>query len=357
MTLPHGRLWVNPEGVSQVGDTYAEHVQLYQQYLEQLQSLRDRYADSWGDDDMGTQFSKKFLGGMDNLEQLIGGVKGTLNYTAEGLRESGKAYRDADDQAAEAGHKMAANFESTLPATPLSATRREVDSTQQGEPLRVMRAMTTQERVLRPAQPTQESERAGILESGPITREVRTRVPAAGVPNGETVDTRGEVTDLEMEPLQARRMLARPADAGLEPLQPTTPGVPASPGLEPLQPTLPARMPGAAPVGMMTSSHLMRVDYFGAQIGGEPLPEGYRLEALNPLPDGTTRVDANRYDSITPVNGAEVTGANGQPLDAGGGQFVVVKENPDVDPLAEGYQPMYLGFNPDGTPIPLIPGQ
>jgi hypothetical protein len=114
MSQPQGHLWVDPDGVSRVGDSYAEHVEIYQRYLSQLVSLRQRYANSWGNDDMGTQFSSAFLGGIDNLEKLIGGIKGTLEYTATGLRESGKLYREADDAAREVSNKMARNVESTL---------------------------------------------------------------------------------------------------------------------------------------------------------------------------------------------------------------------------------------------------
>lgn len=115
MTHPQGRISVDPDGVVAVGNDYAAHVALYQTYLDQLASIRERYASSWGDDEMGTKFSEKFLRGMDNLESLLKGVKGTLNYAAEGLRTSGNLYREVDDEAREAGHHMAADFETHLP--------------------------------------------------------------------------------------------------------------------------------------------------------------------------------------------------------------------------------------------------
>jgi hypothetical protein len=229
VTQPRGRLSVNPEGVVNVGDAYDEHVRIYDNYLTQLASLRERYAKAWGDDDMGKQFSTKFLAGLDNLEGLIGGVRGTLQYTSEGLRQFGKAYAEADESALEVGHQMAADFDS---------------------------------------------------------------LPAGG----------------------------------------SSPAVPA------------------------ISSYRMTPEYASARVGGEPLPEGYRLQALNPFPEGTTRVDANLYESITPLAGTPVTTADGRPLDPEDGQFFVVKENAVADPTAPGYQPLFLSFGPDGTPTPLITG-
>uniref|UniRef100_A8LV92 Uncharacterized protein n=1 Tax=Salinispora arenicola (strain CNS-205) TaxID=391037 RepID=A8LV92_SALAI len=117
MNRPAGRLWVDPEGVVLVGDGYAEHAALYQNYLNELDSLRSRYASSWGNDEMGVQFSQAFLGGMDNIEGVIGGVKGRLAFAGEGLRENGRLYRVVDDEAQEVSHSMRQDFDSHLPLT------------------------------------------------------------------------------------------------------------------------------------------------------------------------------------------------------------------------------------------------
>jgi len=117
VTMPEGRLWVNPEGVTAVGDSYLGHSALYEKHVRRVQSLRARYADAWGDDEMGREFAKKFLAGLDDLEDLLGGVRGTLDYTASSLRLAGKSYRDADDSALELAHGLAASTADT-PATP-----------------------------------------------------------------------------------------------------------------------------------------------------------------------------------------------------------------------------------------------
>ncbi|GAA2491409.1 hypothetical protein [Winogradskya humida] len=417
MTNPGGRLWVNPEGVSNVGDAYGEHVQLYQTYLEQLTSLRARYGNAWGDDDMGTQFSKKFLGGMDNLEQLIGGIKGTLDYTAAGLRESGKLYREVDDEARDAGHQMAANFESNLPqmhafksaraveaplaetetqeGLPLSGfTRAKRMDVSQGEPVTEATPKLALQREALPGEMTpMQTVRGRTLEpntdgSEPLTLEGRTWEPTTeGTP---MLARKQGVLASEGTPLLSRQ---RAVMRSVKPGEPTTEGTPllarqrvamrsvkpdevtaeatpmlalrrekAIPAEEPLLPAernvmsepLLARSTPAMPA---ISSYMMKPEYATAHIGGEPLPEGYRLEALNPFPDGSTRVDANLYDAITPLGNTAVTTPDGQQIDSEGRQFFVVKENPNVDATAPGYQPLFLSYSPDGTPTPLLAGE
>ncbi|MBL7253230.1 hypothetical protein [Paractinoplanes lichenicola] len=284
MTQPKGRLSVNPDGVVSVGDAYGEHVQIYDTYMANLVSLRERYANAWGDDDMGQQFSTKFLAGMDNLEGLIGGVRGTLKYTAEGLTSFGKAYAEADESAMEVGRRMQGDFEESFaPRQPLQrAVRAEMAPAVEGEPMLALR-------------------RTAVARVEPVSPD-------------------------SAEPLEPMRAFTRSVRA-------------------PLMPAMPA-----------ISSMMIKPDFAYARIGGEPLPEGYRLQALNTFPDGTTRVDANLYESITPLAGTPVTTADGRPIDPEGRHLFVVKENPAADPTAPGYQPLVLSYAPDGTPSPLIPG-
>ncbi len=288
---PGGRLWVDPDGVEGLGKAYESHVRLYESYLAQVTALRARYSNAWGDDDMGKEFSEKFLQGMDNLEAIIGGVKGTLHYTAEGLKESGRAYREADEDAADVSRMLAKDFDG----------------------------------LRRPAYPM----RAAVSGDGPE--------PAA----------EGEPRRPHL--LSRRRAVGEPVaeQARLLPRQQGTPLLP----VEPAEPLIP--LTAAQPA---ISSYFSRPEYATAHVGGRPLPDGYRLIALNPFEDGSTRVDANLYDSITPLAGTPVTTPDGRAIDPGQGRFFVVKENPAADPTVPGYQPLYLSYAPDGTPTPIIPG-
>ncbi|MGW3857980.1 hypothetical protein, partial [Micromonospora arida] len=49
-------------------------------------------------------------------------------------------------------------------------------------------------------------------------------------------------------------------------------------------------------------------DLSGTHVAGQPLSDGQRLVAFVPLPDGTVQVDANLYESLTPVASSAVTG-------------------------------------------------
>ncbi|WBB80452.1 hypothetical protein O7606_03450 [Micromonospora sp. WMMD882] len=94
----------------------------------------------------------------------------------------------------------------------------------------------------------------------------------------------------------------------------------------------------------------------GVHVDGDPIPAGYQLRSLTTLPDGTARADVNHYDAIVPLGGRTVTGPDGQPLDADGGQFFLVKPKAelDFDPFSPDYQPLIVSFRPDGSAAPLL---
>ncbi|NIL42698.1 hypothetical protein HCB17_17230 [Salinispora arenicola] len=274
MNSPAGRLWVDPEGVVLVGDGYAEHAALYQNYLNELDSLRSRYAGSWGNDEMGVQFSQAFLGGMDNIEGVIGGVKGRLAFAGEGLRENGRLYRVVDDEAQEVSHSMRQDFDSHL-----SLAYAEEGVPGSGE---------------------------GFAEPLLPSVVVRATRPEEGVPGSE--------------------------EGFAEP---------------PLQPVFARATNPETSVSLASSPYMVVPDDLSILVDGEPLPEGSRLVAFRPFPEGDVRVDVNLYDSITPVDDAPITDGDGQVLDPGGGRFFVVVENPDVDPTEPDYQPLVLSYTDD----------
>ncbi|WBB71946.1 hypothetical protein O7602_19660 [Micromonospora sp. WMMD1128] len=263
MNHPNGPLWVDPEGVISVGDTYLQHIERYDECLRHLGLLRARYALAWGDDDMGNQFQKRFDSTMDGVEGSILGVRGYLEYAAVGLRVSGEGYRQADEDAAQAGRRIAADF------TPLSASF------------------------------------------------------AAG-PDGDAQDP---VPLTPAHAVVAFRVEEEPAE------------------LTPLIPAI---------------SAFRTYDTTGLFVDGEPIPPGYQLQTLTTFPDGTSRIDANYYDSVIPLGTRQPTTADGQPVDPSGDQFFLVKRKEDaaVEPSAPGYRPLLISFKPDGsaTPMTVDPG-
>ncbi|MDY7085791.1 MAG: hypothetical protein SYR96_11860 [Actinomycetota bacterium] len=337
MTQPRGRLYVNPDGVVSVGDAYGEHVQIYDTYLANLVSLRERYANAWGDDEMGQQFSTKFLDGLDNLEKLIGGVRGTLAYTSEGLRSFGKAYAEADESAMEVGRRMQGDFEESF--TPRARSLAPVETTAEtpvaqpqhllARPLDGVEAplARTQHALARPLDRVEAGTETPVLRAQRALARPADRVEEGAVtPNARPQHALARPLDRVEEGAEMPRLFSRSVNPGVTPMQ------------------------------HAISSMMMKPDFPYARIGGEPLPEGYQLLAFNPFPDGTVRLDANLYESITPLAGTPVTTADGKPIDAEGRQLFVVKDNPAADPAAPGYQQMVLSYTPDGTPTPLLPG-
>ncbi|WDZ83744.1 hypothetical protein [Micromonospora cathayae] len=111
MSQPNGHVWVDPDGVTRVGDAYADHLARYDGYLRQLYGLRDRFAPAWGDDEIGNQFKDKFDQTIDVVEGIILGVRGSVEYAAVGLRLSGQGYGQADDDAKLAGRTIGGVFD------------------------------------------------------------------------------------------------------------------------------------------------------------------------------------------------------------------------------------------------------
>ncbi|MGA5300893.1 hypothetical protein ACPCHT_13250 [Nucisporomicrobium flavum] len=327
---PRGQMWVDPEGVVQLGDSYAEHGALYEGYVTQLEQLRNRYGKSWGDDDMGQAFSQKFLEGLDALDGIIGSVKGTLTYTSEGLRQSGHLYRKTDEEAAEMGHYLAGNFDD-LPQGVFN--RRE--AIQEGETPRLARLNA---RVVSNRAPSTELEAdqpvfrtAGegrfVPPEGRLSRLEAKQVYKSVRPGEEEEPVAYEAARVERAPMARLRGRLLPAEEAM-------PAMPAMPAI---------------------SAYYQQAGWQNARIDGVPLAEGFQLRGLTTFPDGTTRIDANLYQSITPITpGHTITDADGQPITSPEGPLYVVKDNPSVDPTAPGYEPFFVSFAPDGTAVPIV---
>ncbi|WP_406077934.1 hypothetical protein [Micromonospora sp. NBC_00858] len=294
---------------------YAEHVALYDGYLKQLTALRERYGSSWGDDDMGTQFSKQFLAGLDNLEGLVKNVKGTLDYTAEGLQSSGKLYREVDDEANEAGHKMANDFDGNL-----------------GQQLHAARSGGSKDA-------PNGAEAVSLGRSAPVDPPTHALVSA---PRGEQQAHSGSDMLRSAPSVHADILRSEPSVQG------TVTGAPQAPD---------GRNSAALDGGNflpVPSRKWTKPEYSTAHVDGTPLTAGYRLQSFDAFADGSACVDVNLYESVSPVGGLPVTTADGQPIDTEGSQLFVVKENPDVDPTEPGYRPTLVKFGPDGTSVPLV---
>jgi hypothetical protein len=185
-----GPLWVDPEGVGQIGDRYAEHAGQYDGYHQKLQDLRTRYAPAWGDDSIGDQLKQPFDQVMDTVDGMITGVHGYLDFTAKGLHGSGTAYRQADDDAVRAGHAIRTEFEE-IPSQPGSAPleRGLVEEAPMAlERARIVRAPMALERARRVEAPlATQNEKVFVKSEKPATMNGLTSAMAL-YPGGVQID-------------------------------------------------------------------------------------------------------------------------------------------------------------------------
>ncbi|WP_431923515.1 hypothetical protein [Micromonospora wenchangensis] len=325
MSHPNGSLWVDPEGVVAVGDTYLQHIERYDECLRHLRLLRARYGLAWGDDDLGDEFQKRFDATMDGVEGSILGVRAFLEYAAVGLHTSGEGYRQADEDAAQAGRRVAGEF-AHLPASFAAAGPGEDPS----EPAQLTPTHGLMAFAVDPPVP------GGPRQFTPTHGFVAARTPPAGdAPHAD------EPTPLT--PLTPVTSFAPPSVPPV-PLEPVTSFVPRSAVVD--RPT--TRLTPAI-------STFRTYDTAGLLVDGVPVPPGYRLQAVSTFADGTSRIDANHYDSVVPLGNRRPTTADGQPVDPVDGQFFLVKpkKDADVESCAPDYRPLVVSFAPDGSATPM----
>ncbi|TDC46568.1 hypothetical protein E1258_29365 [Micromonospora sp. KC207] len=306
MSQPPGHIWVDPEGVISVGDSYAQHAARYHECLRRLNVLRARYEPAWGDDEIGRQFQEQFGHTLDRVESAIRAVLGYLEYAAVGLRVSGEGYRQADEDATIGGRTIAEEFANLPVRLAGYAPWKPVDG-----------------------EPGQLTSRLAVTGKLPRSEEVASRqaLPRSGVPV-----------------LRAGVRIAGPVTA------PESVESPSS--------FLASRRPAEFAVASPAISAFRRYDTRGVLIDGTPVPPGYELRTLTTFPDGTARIDANGYDSIVPLGTRVPITAAGHPVDGDGDQFFLLKPKEDagVDPTAPGYRPLLISFGPDGSATPLFTG-
>ncbi|MBO4161966.1 hypothetical protein [Micromonospora antibiotica] len=310
MSQPRGAVWVDPEGVISVGDSYAQHTAHYDECLRQLGLIRARYTPAWGDDEIGNQFQKQFDQTMDVVEGAVRGVNGLLEYAAVGLRVSGEGYRQADEDATGAGRVIANEFVKSPPEAGAGQVVPGEPAQPAGQPLRY----------------GQRLHHGRALSEGRLTYRGQT-VSQLAPRQGDDSMTRG---------------MAVPGAIG-EPAE-SLDKLPAS--------SMPAGFAAALPA----ISAYRPYDTTGVLVDGEPIPPGYQLQALATFPDGTSRLDANYYDSIIPLGGRRPTSGDGAPIDGNGDQLFLVKPKADagVDASVPGYRPLLVSFDASGAATPLI---
>ena len=220
-------LYVDPDGLTKISGPYADAAERFIQLSGYLSDLRSRYADAWGNDDLGNKVSPQVQQALQAMQDQVDALGRALGMYGEGLRTTSKAYRDADENAGDAATQFRARTERIAVDMPPAVTGEEA-----GEPRQFMRAQRVEGRLLQPmdrieagtlrpmrsvrrlAEPGQE----GYAEP---RRFLASRLPADIVYNG-VEPLPGEVS--ELEPAHYRPAL-RVRGELMEPAEPLEAGV------------------------------------------------------------------------------------------------------------------------------------
>jgi hypothetical protein len=361
------KFWVNPEGVSSLGRDYSEQAALFRSYLRQLAELRSRYGNSWGNDDLGKKFSVKFLEGLDTLDRIIGSVADTLEYAGEGLNQTGKSFRAANDEAGDASYRL----HSLLGGTPVSDTQHVygADRAPGGEQVAGERRRHAPARVLRSAlvrERGQLSRLDGTHGDQPAVSLAAHHDPATGKTDRSITIDGKTYTLRPVETPPGDELVTNDGNMRLVSVTNTATGesefttVSFDGQAYALDPVGGSASEEPRPTGVLSSPMFMPSTSGGPNlVDGFPLAEGYEVLGAREIENGTVRLDVNGYESIVPLGSDHtVATADGQPITPGDGeQLFIVKRDPQADPYAAtfpGYEPNYVNFNDDGSAVPYV---
>jgi hypothetical protein len=99
-------LYVNPDGLDKISGPYDEAAENFVRLSGYLSDLRARYADAWGDDDLGKSVSPQVQQALQGLQDRVDSLGKALGVYGAGLRTTSKAYRAADDDAIDAAERF-----------------------------------------------------------------------------------------------------------------------------------------------------------------------------------------------------------------------------------------------------------
>ncbi|GID32211.1 hypothetical protein [Paractinoplanes brasiliensis] len=348
MSPPEGHVWVDPDGLKRAGEEYERHAVYYDHQLRNVQGLRLMYDGCWGDDDMGREFARSFLAGLDGAEAVLKGSHAHVRYAADSLKESSGDFADTEDDAVDAGGRLITMAE---PGTPPPATPGPQPATTPGAPPPPSGATENaipSEYFGTPQTP------ASPVQGGPANLSLNADPTSNTTPltmhDGEKV-TPGPDGSIPSEHFGEPQTPATPAQGGPNHLSLNAEPPQRSPYEGEVQ--APVYDPAPLEPGQMPSTSDVRTPVGGATpevpdpyLNGHPVDEGFRLVALTPEPDGSVVYDANRYDSVTPVPRSAVSDSAGQPIPGDGLRFFLVQDNPLGDPEAPGYRSLPISVQP-----------
>ncbi|RZU53491.1 uncharacterized protein YukE [Krasilnikovia cinnamomea] len=97
--MPNHSLAVDTEQLELLAGPYDHAAQRFHALGCQVERIKSRYANAWGNDDLGQQFGPAFVSGLEGLQRRVDILSRTLSYYGDGLRANGRTFREADDDA------------------------------------------------------------------------------------------------------------------------------------------------------------------------------------------------------------------------------------------------------------------
>jgi uncharacterized protein YukE len=225
-------LYVDPDGLTRISGPYADAAERFIQLSGYLSDLRSRYADAWGNDDLGQKVSPQVQAALRTMQDQVDALGKALGMYGDGLRTTSKAYRDADENADDAATQFRTRTEKIAVDMPPAVTGEEDSEPRQFQ--RALRPMERAERVegrllqpmerveagtLRPMRSVRRLAEPGEEGYTEPRRFLASRLPQASIVYNGVEPLEGEYSELQpahyMPALRMRGELMEPA----EPLQ------------------------------------------------------------------------------------------------------------------------------------------
>ena len=203
-------LYVDPDGLTRISGPYADAAERFIQLSGYLSDLRSRYADAWGNDDLGNKVSPQVQQALRTMQDQVDALGKALGMYGEGLRTTSKAYRDADENVGDAATQFRTRTERIAVDMPPAVSGEE-----SSEPRQFRRALRPLERVQgRLLEPMEQGERVEARLLQPMER-----VEAGTLRPMRRLAVPGEQGYTEQGRLLAPRLPQAPiVYAGVEPL-------------------------------------------------------------------------------------------------------------------------------------------
>lgn len=100
------RIAVDPDRLMKMSGPYHETAARFDELRRRAEQLRAQYQNAWGSDDIGNQVGPYFSQVLTAIEDTAGSTRDDLIFHGDGLRNTGRFYADADDDALDSAQSL-----------------------------------------------------------------------------------------------------------------------------------------------------------------------------------------------------------------------------------------------------------